>query len=628
MSAIPECPQGLKSEVKGYFEGLADVNSQHRCSSALREGSNKPPAWSQIPTVFHSATQARHSPVSPNLFISQISTLQSKEPPLTLDDMKNGRRGVFPQSTSFDLQVGPTFRNGLLSINMLTNLALMDSNSFDLSGMLELCHGMSLAAPRSDVHVSSPPPSPANRPAWSMRSGGNVFPCATQGSIAGGKQAGHGNAPVDKGVKIPTNIDCWTEINERLSALVSELRGNAEACRKEAIYDLRGADAQCLVDALNRRLIKERLSDTERRHTLRLLCKIAKQAQVYPKSCELSGVHCSLTRPMNEGGFGCIYKGDFRDKAVCVKAVRIYARKDNRRTLRAHAGELALWAHLSHPNILPFYGVYLSNEAVERICIVSPWMEYGDLLRYMSAFPESPKIPLISDIISGLQYLHDLNIIHGDLKASNVLISNNRQAMLADFGISHISMTLATTSTRGFAGTANWTAPELLLEEDESEPIPTKKSDIWSFSCTCYEVLTGEMPFYHIKKVVQLIRAMLRGVRPMRTTLRGPCDSAEEQVWTLMEMCWNYEPEKRPDTKELKYAISKLDHADNHSVLPGSSSLIWENVKSSRAEVAIDYYRLSKILHWIEKVGGSERGRSATEIGMDTYDDKRFFDLI
>lgn len=89
-----------------------------------------------------------------------------------------------------------------------------------------------------------------------------------------------------------------------------------------------------------------------------------------------------------------------------------------------------MWAHLSHPNILSFYGVYLEK----RICIISPWMEKGELSSYLGNFPQIPRMPLVSiplingspmvqnnhqvfDIITGLLYLHQSGIVHGDLKA-------------------------------------------------------------------------------------------------------------------------------------------------------------------------------------------------------------------
>lgn len=56
--------------------------------------------------------------------------------------------------------------------------------------------------------------------------------------------------------------------------------------------------------------------------------------------------------------------------------------------------ELALWAHLSHANILPFYGVYTIGE----ICLVSPWMEKGNLHDYVDKHPEESRIPWVSAV--------------------------------------------------------------------------------------------------------------------------------------------------------------------------------------------------------------------------------------
>ncbi|KAJ3559729.1 hypothetical protein NP233_g11191 [Leucocoprinus birnbaumii] len=284
----------------------------------------------------------------------------------------------------------------------------------------------------------------------------------------------------------------------------------------------------------------------------------------------------------------------------------------------AHAGELALWAHISHRNILPLYGVYLSDEAVERICIVSPWMKYGDLLQYLKTFPKSPRIPLILDIIRGLRYLHSVDIIHGDLKASNVLISREGHAMLADFGVSHIIMTMGTTTTRGFTSTANWTAPELLLEEEETEPIATKESDVWSFACTCYETLTGQMPFFHIKKVVHLIRALMRGIRPLRATFPEECDAMKEGLWALMEICWNYNPEERPDAEEIEQMVSELMQTDDRSSFDASLVPTPSEIMKPRNEIAIDYDRALMILRRIEEASiDHERVREDLSVASD-----------
>lgn len=179
------------------------------------------------------------------------------------------------------------------------------------------------------------------------------------------------------------------------------------------------------------------------------------------------------------------------------------------------AKEAVLWAHLSHGNILPFYGVYIQPTS-GRICIISPWMDRGDLSAHLSKCPDTPRFPLVHvqmpfiviplliircqvrDIVAGLRYLHTLGIVHGDLKAvspcsvvcrckelittqKNVLMSDKGHALIANFGISHFIVSI--TSTRLSDDSARWMAPELHAGRS-----PTLRSDMWSFGCVCYEV--------------------------------------------------------------------------------------------------------------------------------------------
>ncbi|KXN82473.1 hypothetical protein AN958_02525 [Leucoagaricus sp. SymC.cos] len=114
---------------------------------------------------------------------------------------------------------------------------------------------------------------------------------------------------------------------------------------------------------------------------LSLLSKLSKSAQVFPARCKLTAVQCNLNIPLHQGGFGYVCKGIYNSHTVCVKAVRLYAEeKASARFLRAQAKELILWSHLSHPNIVPFYGVWVPDETAQ-ICMVSPWMTNGDLNR-------------------------------------------------------------------------------------------------------------------------------------------------------------------------------------------------------------------------------------------------------
>ncbi|KXN85918.1 Serine/threonine-protein kinase HT1 [Leucoagaricus sp. SymC.cos] len=315
---------------------------------------------------------------------------------------------------------------------------------------------------------------------------------------------------------------------------------------------------------------------------------------------------CNSAYPMNdEGGYGLIYKGTFNEQAVCVKVVRTSgssttaeAKDSVRRILRVQAGELALLAHVSHLNIIPLYGAYFSDE-YKRICIVTPWMENGDLTEFLkrSDNASSIRIPLMSDIAAGLQYLHDMDIIHADLKAKNVLVSRSQRAILADFGVSTIlSMNVGATTARDFAGTSRWMAPELLLGEG---PLPsTPQSDMWGFGCICFEVSAGQIPFNGYQPG-QVIAALILNPKatPLRPRKNGdPIVADGGPLLTLAEECWNRDPSQRPTAEQALQFLSDLNVIDERPSMEEELAM-FEAAKSGRPEVKVDYDRILSIIH-------------------------------
>ncbi|KAF5351104.1 hypothetical protein D9756_008399 [Leucocoprinus leucothites] len=267
-----------------------------------------------------------------------------------------------------------------------------------------------------------------------------------------------------------------TEQYRRSCGIVSRLISQDMTLELKGAFEiLQGDIAQTMVEFLNKVLGSDHdLPLDQRRRLLHLFTKIIKSAQVYPKSFLLTGVMCSLAGiPRGRGGgFGEIFVGKLKCQPVGVKVVHLHKNGTTpKEILRAHAGEFALWAHMSHPNVLPFYGVCLSKEGTLRICIVSPWMEAGSLAMYPETNPTTPQVPLLIDMASGLQYMHGLDIIHCDLKVDNILVSDTGRVMLADFGLSVIVMTNgANTSAAEHRGTTNWIAPECLAAKKMPPP--------------------------------------------------------------------------------------------------------------------------------------------------------------
>ncbi|KAJ6465314.1 kinase-like domain-containing protein, partial [Mycena sanguinolenta] len=146
----------------------------------------------------------------------------------------------------------------------------------------------------------------------------------------------------------------------------------------------------------------------------------------------------------------------------------------------------------------------------------------------------------------GLEHLHSLKLVHGDLKAINVLVTQSGRAVLADFGLASVadSKVLVSTSSSKRGGTVRWQAPELFGECRNSFA-----SDVYAFSCVCYEIFTGDLPFCDLLKDGAVILAVMEGKRPRRSS------SIPDNVWDLMAECWKAVPEERPSATHI---VSRL----------------------------------------------------------------------
>ncbi|KAG9073667.1 hypothetical protein FRC06_011220, partial [Ceratobasidium sp. 370] len=152
---------------------------------------------------------------------------------------------------------------------------------------------------------------------------------------------------------------------------------------------------------------------------------------------------------------------------------------------------------------------------------------------------------------NGVAYLHDAGAVHGDIKASNVLISHNGTAKLADFGNARLqNSTLVYTGPHtASAISTRWTAPELLTDGGEY----TKTADIYALGMTVLEVLTGDVPFADLKHDPAVItRVVVQSRMPERPERSIPSLSKHgDDLWALLLQCWSYDPQARPSATHV-----------------------------------------------------------------------------
>ncbi|CAE6413994.1 unnamed protein product [Rhizoctonia solani] len=310
--------------------------------------------------------------------------------------------------------------------------------------------------------------------------------------------------------------------------------------------------------------LKDEQPDTEEYQALRGgLDTLHVKTGILPPLTDLTGQVTKLgEHPVAEGGTSDIYEGRWvGDEKVMLKAIR---HVESGSAVRRFQREVDIWRRLEHKNILRFYGICYIGP---RLFAVAPWAEGGSLHVFIKKNLECDRMRLLSEVASGLKYLHTFRpmIVHGDLRAANVVVSASEEALLTDFGLSKIvaeeeGVDVASTSLEN-AGSARWMAPELFqVDASASSSGVTPSSDVWSFGMLCLEVLTGLPPFSKHRLDGQVIAALIQGNLPERPEpweamyQRGLSD----EMWKLMNQCWEWKPIARPEMRTLASEVRKL----------------------------------------------------------------------
>ncbi|KAH8080695.1 kinase-like domain-containing protein [Cristinia sonorae] len=334
---------------------------------------------------------------------------------------------------------------------------------------------------------------------------------------------------------------------------LTHLIKNAITCpiHKESLLSLR---KEAAADTLL--LMQEMLDDPvafgveARRHTVRrLLIRLSREAKILPASLFLSGVICRVRESVNGGAFADIYRGSFGGKPVALKRLRVFrivVDKESRELNAAFFREALVWRQLRHPHILPFLGIDRSSFR-PFLCMVSPYMENGNVIRCMEHLESNgahiPRELWLLEIARGLEYLHQEQVVHGDLRGANILIDGDLHVRLSDFGLSMlVDSNPLSTSPSEHGGVGRWSAPELFHGSRQSV-----KSDVWSFACVCIEIYTRSQPYAHLNNV-QVIPHILKGHLPTMP----PSDSGIQlYMLNLLEHCFAKSPSSRPDASSL-----------------------------------------------------------------------------
>uniref|UniRef100_A0AAQ4RGX4 Serine/threonine-protein kinase TAO3 n=1 Tax=Gasterosteus aculeatus aculeatus TaxID=481459 RepID=A0AAQ4RGX4_GASAC len=248
-------------------------------------------------------------------------------------------------------------------------------------------------------------------------------------------------------------------------------------------------------------------------------------------------VFCDL-HEIGHGSFGAVYfaRNLYSNEVVAIKKMS-YNGKQTTEKWQDIIKEVKFLGQLRHPNTIEYKGCYLKDNTawVRQILI--------------SAVPISPQVhkkplqeleiaAITHGALLGLAYLHSHNMIHRDVKAGNILLTELGQVKLADFGSASIA-----SPANSFVGTPYWMAPEVILAMDEGQY--EGKVDIWSLGITCIELAERKPPLFNMNAM----SALYHIAQNDSPTLQS--NEWSDPFRSFVDYCLLKIPQDRPSSGEL-----------------------------------------------------------------------------
>lgn len=306
---------------------------------------------------------------------------------------------------------------------------------------------------------------------------------------------------------------------------------------------------------------------------------------------------------LGDGAFGKVYKARNKETGILAAAKVIDTKSEEE--LEDYMVEIEILATCNHPKIVKLLGAYYFEN---KLWIMIEFCQGGAvdavMLELDRGLTEAQIQGICRQILEALVYLHSMKIIHRDLKAGNVLLTQDGDIKLADFGVS--ARNARTMQRRdSFIGTPYWMAPEVVMCETMKDAPYDYKADIWSLGITLIEMAQIEPPHHELNPM----RVLLKIAKSEPPTLSSPSKWSQE-FRDFLKKALDKNPETRPSAMKL------LEHPFVNK--EGSNRILRDLVAEAKAEV----------LDEIEENGELEEEESPDPLSPPTKNSSKYsFDV-
>ncbi|CAF4610412.1 unnamed protein product [Rotaria magnacalcarata] len=266
---------------------------------------------------------------------------------------------------------------------------------------------------------------------------------------------------------------------------------------------------------------------------------------------------------------GEVSEGRWNDKLIAVKTLRIGVHPEKFSVIDKTylENEIQLLSRLRHKNLTAVIGICFDIDVYPRIIL--SFSDHGTIIDFIQSYPTkvdwSLRLSWCLNTSDAMEYLHQSNVLHRNLKSSNILIGVDLRAHICDYGLISLLQPLrqACDSERCLCKLSHpalpvsirWSAPEILSNPSDSSRFKFS-CDVYSFGVSLWEQIRLEQPYAEIKDEAEVARMIVDGYR--LAPLEETTNFVMPEYVQLMNDCWAEEPNDRPTFERIGQVLREI----------------------------------------------------------------------
>nr|ARQ79356.1 mitogen-activated protein kinase kinase kinase 4 [Tegillarca granosa] len=250
---------------------------------------------------------------------------------------------------------------------------------------------------------------------------------------------------------------------------------------------------------------------------------------------------------IGEGQFGKVYSAVNMDSGELMAMKEMKFQANDHQALKEIADEIILFEGIQHENLVKYHGVEIHKD---EMLVFMEYCDRGTLEEAAKMGLPEPMIRMYTkEILIAVNFLHDNNIVHRDIKGANIFLTSSGCLKLGDFGCSAKlkSHTTMPGEFNNLVGTTAYMAPEVITKNDQEGH--GRAADIWSLGCVVVEMGSGKRPWFEFENNYQIMFRVGMGGTPTIP------DNLSAEGKDFISHCFKHDPSTRKTASEL------LDHS-------------------------------------------------------------------